>query len=145
MKKTLVLLLLVALACGCAQKKIAADYTQACFPDGYCVNLELAVSEADRARGLSGRDALKDDAGMLFIFEIPYQHAFWMKDMNFPIDIIWLDKDGTVIYTAENAPPCTPAYCPNHIPKQNAVYVLEVNANQTKTHAAKEGSKITLK
>lgn len=145
MKRLLIILALVVFSSGCATKTTKVDYSKACFPDGYCVNLQLAVSEADRERGLSGIDTLKENTGMLFVFELPYRHAFWMKDMNFPIDIIWLDKEGTIVYTTENAPPCTPNYCPNYIPKNNALYVLEVNANQTRAHGAKEGEKITLK
>src|SRR3989344_8724609 len=52
--------------------------------------LEMANTDAVRAKGLSGRDELCLRCGMLFVFEQPGQYAFWMKDMRLPLDIVWL-------------------------------------------------------
>ena len=52
--------------------------------------VELAITTSTQARGLSGRQSLADGAGMLFPFTRPGVQSFWMKDMNFPIDIIWI-------------------------------------------------------
>lgn len=67
-------------------------------------NVELATSTLEQARGLSFRDSLGADQGMLFIFSRPSVQRFWMKDMNFPIDIIWIGS-GKVLGFAENAAP----------------------------------------
>lgn len=52
--------------------------------------LEVADSDAEREKGLGGRESLREECGMLFVFEKPGRYAFWMKDMRFPLDIIWL-------------------------------------------------------
>lgn len=61
--------------------------------EGVFVKIEIAKTKEDRIRGLSGKKQLDVDSGMLFIFDKPNIYKFWMKDMNFPIDIIWIDKD----------------------------------------------------
>src|SRR3989344_9467711 len=57
---------------------------------GQVIQVELALSEIERAKGLSKREGLKENEGTLFVFERPGKHHFWMKDMNFPLDIIWI-------------------------------------------------------
>lgn len=71
---------------------------------GHTFNVEVRDTALGRAQGLSGRDGLAEDAGMLFIFDAPGRYAFWMKDMKFPIDIVWIEG-GKVIATTENVPP----------------------------------------
>ncbi len=61
------------------------------------VTVELAVTEAERERGLMARDALADDAGMLFLFPAPSRVGFWMKGTLIPLDIAYLDADGRVL------------------------------------------------
>jgi len=63
---------------------------------------------------------------MLFVFENPGIHGIWMKDMKFPIDIIWLDKDMSVISKELNVSPDT--YPQVFYPSREAYYVLEVKA-----------------
>ncbi len=70
----------------------------------YEFKLEIADTPLKRARGLAYRPALMEDEGMLFIFETPMIQRFWMKGMNFPIDILWL-KDEIVIGFEENVQP----------------------------------------
>ena len=60
-------------------------------------NIEIADTGKKREQGLSGKNNIGGDYGMLFIFEKPGFYAFWMKDMNFAIDIIWLDENYTVV------------------------------------------------
>ena len=66
--------------------------------------VELATSTMAQARGLSGRQSLADGTGMLFPFSRPGIQSFWMKDMNFPIDMIWIGGN-KVLGFAENAEP----------------------------------------
>ncbi len=91
--------------------------------------VEVASSEALRERGLSGRASLPLDAGMWFVLPSADQHGFWMKDMNFAIDLIWVRADREVI-KVEHLPPCGDFYCPTHFPPEPAAYVLEVNAGR---------------
>ena len=93
---------------------------------GQSIKVELALTPAEQARGLSGRESLKDDEGMLFVFSDQDKnktHKFWMKDMNFPIDMIWIDKDKKVIYIKKDA---RPESYPNLFgPDVASQYVLE--------------------
>ncbi len=90
---------------------------------------EVADTPARRAKGLSGRASLPENEGMLFVFEEPGNHGFWMKDMKFAIDIIWIKGDKIVGLT-ENAEPepqksvlgLTVYYPPEPVDK-----VLEIN------------------
>jgi len=92
--------------------------------------VEVADSILSRAQGLSGRDSLKNNHGMLFIFESPASYGFWMKDMKFAIDIIWI-ADDTVVGFVENVPPPTGMGLDGlrqYSPPRPVGKVLEVNA-----------------
>lgn len=93
---------------------------------GEVLDLEVVWTEADRNRGLSGRANLPSDTGMFFIFPESGPHFFWMKDMNFAIDIIWFDKDLNVVDIKKNLEPSS--YPKTFAPLTPAQYALEVNA-----------------
>ncbi|MEK6821028.1 MAG: DUF192 domain-containing protein [archaeon] len=96
------------------------------------IAVEIADTLAARARGLSGRRALAEDAGLLFVFDTADYHGFWMKEMNFPIDIIWFDDDWRVVGITPNA---TPQDFPKvYQPPAPTRYVLEVNAGFAAVH-----------
>ncbi|MFA7286002.1 MAG: DUF192 domain-containing protein [Candidatus Paceibacterota bacterium] len=87
------------------------------------LNVELAVSNAERTMGLSNRTSLKPDEGMLFVFNNSGKYPFWMKDMNFPIDIIWIDENQKVVLFEKDA---KPESFPNLLGGTvEAIYVLE--------------------
>lgn len=65
--------------------------------------VEVVKDIISQARGLSGRKSLDSGAGMLFIFSDSSTRAFWMKDMNFPIDIVWI-REGRVVGFVQDAP-----------------------------------------
>jgi len=90
------------------------------------VKVDLALTSKEQERGLSGRNELKNGEGMLFIFNKPAKYSFWMKEMNFPIDIIWIDEGFSVIYIKKNAEPLS--YPEIFYPSLDAKYVLEVPA-----------------
>jgi uncharacterized membrane protein (UPF0127 family) len=89
-----------------------------------------ATNLVQHSKGLSIKDHLNENEGMLFVYKEPVRYPFWMKDMKFPIDIIWLDNRSIVIHVEHNLEPCIPGHvCPNYGPtSSNAVYVLEVVA-----------------
>ncbi|MBU1124649.1 MAG: DUF192 domain-containing protein [Candidatus Omnitrophica bacterium] len=93
----------------------------------FCVTAEVCDTEKTRSRGLMFRKELADNRGMLFIFEKEAAYSFWMKNMRFPIDIIWLDKNKTIIDMHNDVLPCKDV-CKNYIPAQPVLYVLEVGA-----------------
>jgi len=90
------------------------------------VKVDVADTAAEQEQGLGGRDGLKEDHAMLFAFDNNTKHFFWMKDMRFAIDMIWLDKDGKVIYIEKNLAPET--YPALFGPKESSLYVLETVA-----------------
>lgn len=115
---------------------------KAIFPDGFVVNVKLAVNDAEKAFGLMFVSYLPENEGMLFINNIKTTNPFWMKNCYIPLDLIWLDKDGSVVDITKNAEPCKEEPCPNYFPSQGYYYVLEVNGSTSDKHSLKIGDKI---
>ncbi len=86
---------------------------------------ETVVSESDQQRGLSGRISLPADKSMLFVYNQEARRCFWMKDMRFAIDIVWLDTKKRVIAVEQNVQPST---YPTSFCYDNARYVVEFTA-----------------
>ena len=107
---------------------------------GKILKVDLASTPETQEQGLSGRSGLEEDSGMLFIFDNPGKYAFWMKDMNFTIDMIWIGEDLSVIYIKENATP--ESYPGTFVSNKDAKYVLEVNALFSKKNNLKVGDKM---
>jgi uncharacterized protein len=109
-------------------------------------NTTLRVGVADkfdeRIRGLSGRKGLDKDEGLLFIFDKDEKYGIWMNEMNFIIDIIWLDRNGMVVHIEENISPNT--YPKVFYPLIDAKYVLEVNSGFTRERGVKLGDFVDL-
>ena len=104
--------------------------------------VEVADTESLREQGLSGRDSLPEGQGMLFVFEQDGLWGIWMKDMRFPIDIVWADASGTVITIAPGIAPDT--YPNSFYPTAPARYVLELPAGFAAAHDIAIGSKIVI-
>jgi uncharacterized protein len=102
------------------------------------INIEIADSWPERVQGLSGRDNLCDDCGLMFIFDSKDKYSFWMKDMKFSIDIIWIDDD-KIVYIVENASLPRGDNIPSYMPVTVANKVLEVNAEFVKKNNIKLG------
>lgn len=95
---------------------------------GASVKTVIADTDAERARGLMFKEDIGPSAGMLFIFEEEAPHAFWMKNMRFPLDLVWLDRQKRVVDIRTDCPPCTDTACESVVPGHPALYVLEVKA-----------------
>lgn len=93
-------------------------------------------------RGLSGKASLAKGTGMLFVFEKPDRYGFWMKEMNFPIDIIWISLDKKIVDIKDSAKP--ESFPEVFYPKENALYVLEVEAGFVKNHEIKPGDEVVI-
>ena len=108
------------------------------------LSVEIADNDIERAKGLSGRKSLDNDAGMLFIFDHAEQYSFWMPDMYFPIDIIWIN-DGVIVGIEKNVSNIFDSENPGYYYPPVAVNtVLEVNAMFTEINNIKVGDKITV-
>ena len=105
------------------------------------ISVEVADTQRERAQGLSGRAELALGHGMLFVFEREGEWGIWMKDMHFPIDILWADNEGRVITIEKNISPDT--YPKVFYPRGSALYVLEVPAGYTMAHGVVEGMVLT--
>lgn len=90
----------------------------------------VVIDEAERTKGLSGSQPLGNDQAMLFVFPAEDTWGIWMKEMSYPIDIVWLDKDKTVQHIVENAQPSS--YPSIFRPAQPMRYVLEMKAGTVK-------------
>jgi uncharacterized membrane protein (UPF0127 family) len=111
---------------GRAQDRFIKVY----FPNGGAVTAELAVTEAQRARGLMNRTSVLPDQGMLFVFEQDGVHSFWMKNTLVALDILWLDRDHRIIHIERQVPPCPGDPCPSYGLGRPARYVLELKGGQ---------------
>ncbi len=105
--------------------------TRVCF-DSRCFKIETALTFHQRAVGLSQKESMDTDKAMLFIFEKEGYHSFWMKDMSFALDIIWLDSSKTVVEVKRNVQPCVDT-CPSLTPRSKSKYVLEVVSGEAET------------
>jgi len=99
--------------------------------DNSCFKVELASTKEQQIKGLMFREKLAEDFGMLFIYEKEDFYSFWMKNMKFPLDIIWANKNKKIVSIKKNIPPCQSEKCSGYKPLQKAMYVLEVNAGLT--------------
>lgn len=114
--------------------------------NNFQVAADVANTEEQQSKGLSVRDKMQENEGMLFVFGGPSKQAFWMKDMKFPIDIIWLDKNGNVVHQELKVQPCVAsATCPTYTPDSDSMYVLETVAGFSQTHDIKIGTHIDLR
>ena len=115
---------------------------RAVFPDGAGVDLELALTAQEISTGLSYRPSLPHDRGMLFVFDELRYPSFWMKDMRFSLDLVYLDETGMVVHVEANVPPCAADPCPTYPPPDPALAVLEVNAGMAAAHGIEKGTVI---
>lgn len=112
---------------------------------GLTIRAEVARTVQERAQGLSGRDSLPRDAGMLFVLDEERQPGLWMKDMRFPLDFIWISRDRRVVDLTENVPdPETAGETVSGIsPDTPALYVLEVNAGVVQEYGVQVGGAVS--
>lgn len=88
--------------------------------------VRIASNDRDRIKGLSGTDSLPKDEALLFIYDYDGRHKIWMKDMNYAIDIVWLDSERRVVHIKRNALP--ESYPEVFSPDLNARYVVEFSS-----------------
>jgi uncharacterized protein len=114
------------------------------FPDGTRVDVEIADTAEARARGLMFRDTLAEHEGMLFPFDRPRQYGFWMRNVQFPLDIIWLDARRRIVWIVKRAKPCLEDPCPMYLPETDALFVLEVVSGFVERHGVRIGDVVEI-
>lgn len=127
-------------------EKIVRNGKKITLPKGE-VYAEIVDTPQSRAQGLSERKGLAEDEGMLFVFEHPGKYGFWMKDMLFSIDIVWISEDGTVVHVEHSVTPET--YSKNTSPQTfintpDAKYVLELASGRADAFGLYLGTKVKI-
>ena len=110
--------------------------------DGQSIQSAIADTPDLQSLGLGNRDGLPQGEGMIFIFPVDKEYAFWMKDMRFSIDMIWISADDRIVYMAQDVAPDT--YPHDFIPTIPARYVLELPANYALQHGFKIGDTVQM-
>ena len=108
--------------------------------------VELAITGEQLARGLSGREFLPAGTGMLFIYQQEGNRTFWMPDMRFPLDMVWIGGNCEVADVTLNAPIPLPGQSRNDLPRFSpnapARYVLEINAGEFESQGINVGDSV---
>jgi len=107
------------------------------------VHLEITRTRDEQARGLGGRDSLDWHHGMLFEYPTPRFPGFWMKDMRFDIDIVWI-RDARIVDIAHRVPHSPLGPGPTIRPRELVDSVLEVPAGYAEAHGFRIGDRASI-
>lgn len=105
---------------------------------GVRVRAEVADREAERRRGLMGRDSLPEDHGMLFVYPEQRILSFWMRNTRIPLDIAFIDQRGTIVDVQTMAPHTEEM----HRSREPAMYALEMEAGWFEEHGVGVGDRV---
>ncbi len=117
--------------------------------DTVTLAVQIAETDAQRARGLMFQDPLPYKQGMIFVMDQEQVIPIWMLNMQFPLDIIWFDSDGNVVHIAKYVQPCKSALETATCTVDNgggklAKYVLEVTAGFVNKYNVTTSSKLQI-
>lgn len=104
----------------------------------HAFQVEVAATPAQRGRGLMGRTHLAADAGMLFVFEAPGRHCFWMRDTPLPLSIAFIDAAGRIVGLADMIPRSEAQHCP----PTPIRYALEVRQGEFQRRGIRPGTTV---
>lgn len=145
MRRTLRTIAAAAVICG-----LLLSCRGYCLPNykianinGASFKLEIADTQEKRESGLSGK-MLKDNEGMLFMFERPCRPVFWMKGCLEPLDIIWIGEDLEVSGIEENVPVCVDGNYAVYRPSSKIKYVIELKGGTAKNIGIKAGQELDI-
>jgi uncharacterized membrane protein (UPF0127 family) len=111
--------------------------------NGVVLVADISANNEQMTKGLSVKDALAENEAMLFVFGNEGEHTFWMKNMKFPIDIIWIDGNKTVVHIEHNLQPCGYGLlCPTYEPGQDSLFVLETVGGFAEKHDVVQGTQV---
>ncbi len=113
-------------------------------PSGASLVLEVARSDAERARGLMGRLEVPAGTGMFFLFDEVGRHPIWMFNCLTELDLIWLDEERRIVNLVERAPVCRAQPCPNYGSEFPSAYVIEVGPGQARELGLVPGGRVLL-
>ena len=141
MKRYLALFLLLVAAVGlvsCSRgsnlPRVEVVFVSPSGAESKPFSVEVVSTRAERSRGLMFRKEMSPDAGMLFVFERPAMHTFWMKNTFIPLDMVFLSEDRRVVGIIEDVPPLTET---GRFVDADSSYVLEFLGGTMKNHGIK--------
>ncbi|WP_343485626.1 DUF192 domain-containing protein [Allomuricauda sp. d1] len=105
----------------------------------HSLDIEMAESDYETQTGLMYRESMEETQGMLFLFANPRLHSFYMKNTEFPLDILYIDQNKKLVTIKENAQPFDESGISSEVPVQ---YVLEINAGLTQKWGLQLGDSI---
>lgn len=144
MNKPLIIILVAIFSVIFWQSNTVSDYRSLSIGDKVTIKVELVRQESQIVRGLSGRQLLPADQGMLFEMPVKSRWQFWMKDMKFSLDFIWIDGQ-TVVGLDQNIPYFINDDIARVVPSQPVDKVLEVNAGFIARYNIRIGDEIDLR
>ena len=139
------LAVVVSLACAaCAQPSTlpeikGAFISQPSGQAGEAFTFEVCTDETERARGLMFRKELAANRGMVFVFPVEREHAFWMKNTYIPLDMLFVSKDLTIVGVLENVTPLTET---RRTVGKPSTYVVELAGGVAQRAGIRAGDKI---
>lgn len=120
-------------------------YTLVLSSTGKVFRVECVVTPPKLSLGLSGRKNLASGTGMLFIFENLERHTMWMPDMNFALDVVWLDETLSVVNISYGLQPCANREnCPQSSSVYMSKYAIEMNAGEAAIYGFMNGTQLTV-
>ncbi|MGZ4958186.1 MAG: DUF192 domain-containing protein [Methylomonas sp.] len=108
------------------------------------ITVELAITPYQRERGLMDRTSLDEDKGMLFVFADQAPRGVWMKNTLLPLDVLFLDDQGSIVSMLDNLQPCTDDPCPVFDSEADAAYMVELNADFIENNNPEIGQQLQL-
>ena len=114
--------------------------------DGASFDVELALDNEQASLGLSYRESLPPGTGLLFVYPEERMRTFWMFEMKFPLDMLWIDGDCKVADLSENVPIPEPGMkdseLPLYSPRVPVRHVFEINAGESRQYGIDIGDKV---
>ena len=104
------------------------------------IAVEIAKSSQEKQKGLCCRDSLPENQGMLFVYDMPGNYRFWMKDTRIPLDMYWISSEQKIVHIEENVQP--ESYKKSFGTDVPSQYVLETNAGFAKKHNIRVGDTV---
>lgn len=129
---------------GFSSPAFCAETGSVCFKN-FCVQPEIARTQAEKEHGLMARVRLMSGQGMLFVYNDERRPDFWMKNMLMPLDFIWISAEKRVVDISQNIPPCKQDDCPTIRSRAPVQYVLEVAAGTIEKNGIKMGDQAVIR
>ncbi len=104
---------------------------------GKKLNAMVSKTYWERVIGLMHRGGMGTNECMLFVLPYSHRHGIWMRNMKFPIDVIWLDDRKRIVHIERSLPPCMSFNCKVYSPDKDSRYIVELQSGYTKRNRIK--------